>query len=82
MTQVKKTRNEKVLSAMKKSHDRALSAFTTNSAEITIQLETLKNYCDNHMEFDPDEIGWPHVGTSGHVLELLAEINEFLGLNK
>jgi helix-turn-helix protein len=77
-----KSKNERVLSAMTKSHDRALSAFITNSAEITIQLETLKNYCDNHMEFNPDEINWSHVGTSGHVLELLAEINEFLGLSR
>ena len=66
---------------MAKTNEKALAAFIEKMGEVNNRIETLKHFCNDHMEFDPEGINWSHVGTAGHVLEQLTEITEFLGLN-
>ncbi|MCL2829086.1 MAG: hypothetical protein FWD99_10190 [Oscillospiraceae bacterium] len=65
---------------MSRANDKALSAFMTNMGEIQAHLAALSRYVDNHMEVLPHEVHWGHVGDTGRVLEVLAEIYQFLNL--
>jgi hypothetical protein len=65
---------------MAKNNEKALNAFIGKIGEISEKLELLRGYVDNHMECDPEDVNWGHVGSAGHVLEQLDEIIEFLGI--
>jgi len=67
---------------MAKTNDKALNAFIGKIGVINERLETLRLYVDDHMECDPDEVHWGHVGSAGHVLEQLDELVNFLGITK
>jgi hypothetical protein len=67
---------------MAKNNEKALAAFIGKIGEIHDRLELLRWFADNHMECDPEEVHWGHVGSAGHVLEQLNELIDFLGITK
>jgi len=67
---------------MAKTNEKALNAFIGRIVEINEKVETLRWFADNHMEIDPEEVNWGHVGSAAHVVELLDEIINFLGITK
>jgi len=69
-------RNEAIMKSMKKSHERALQAFIGNISEIKARLDELQAFVDNHMNFDPDEVTWAHVGDTSYYLENLTELTD------
>ena len=58
--------------------EKALEKFMENNAAVLVKLEALKSYFENHMGVHPYDVDWGWVGNSGHVLEMLTEITEFL----
>ena len=67
---------------MAKNNEKALSNFIGKIGEIHDRLGILRDYADNHMECDPEEVNWGHVGTAGHIVNQLNELIEFLGITK
>jgi len=67
---------------MAKNNEKALAAFIGKIGEIHDRLELLRWYADNHMDCDPEEVHWGHVGSAHHALEQLNELIEFLGITK
>jgi len=63
-----------------KNNEKALGAFISKIADITDRLELLRWYADNHMECQPEEVTWGHVGSAAHVVEQLQELIDFLGI--
>jgi hypothetical protein len=61
---------------MTNTNEKALAAFIENIAGIQEHLEQLQNYVDNHMEYNPDEINWGHVGTAAHYLASLKQLTD------
>ena len=41
-------------------------------------LLKITNHMDNHMNIDPENVNYGHVGSAGHVNNLLKEMCEFL----
>ena len=64
-----------------KARESAVNAFIARVMEAQEKIEVLKAYFENHMEENPEEINWGHVGSAAHSVELLNELTEFLGLN-
>ena len=62
------------------TNQEALEKFMENNAAVLVKLEALKAYFENHMGAHPYDVDWGWVGSSGHVLDLLDEITEFLGI--
>ena len=62
------------------NQERALESFMENNSAIIVRLEMLKQYFENHMEISPDDVTWAAVGSEDHVLEMLDEVIDFLGL--
>jgi hypothetical protein len=58
----------------------AIKAFTSKTAVTIATLDAIKSHVEDHMGVGPDRINWAHVGSIGHVLELLQQASEFLGL--
>jgi len=67
---------------MTKNNEKALAAFIGKIVEMNDKIELLRWYADNHMECQPEEITWSHVGSAGHAVELLQELIDFLGITK
>ena len=61
-----------------KSKKRAFYKFVENTIEINKKLEAIGHCVDNHFDCEPNEINWSHVGDTGHVIELLDEVINFL----
>jgi hypothetical protein len=59
-----------------------LERFMENNAAIIGKLETLKKFHENHMNLNPEELLWGHVGNTDHVLELLDNIFKFLSIEE
>ena len=59
---------------------KALNTFIGKIGEINEKLETLRWYVDNHMESDPGDVNWGHVGSAAHVIEELDDLINFLGI--
>ncbi|QXN72388.1 hypothetical protein RCSIMONEHASTD_59 [Rhodobacter phage RcSimone-Hastad] len=55
-------------------------AFIGNVARAVALLEALKSHFDDHMEVNPDEVHWGHVGTAGKACEDLEELCRFVGV--
>ncbi|GHU48804.1 hypothetical protein FACS1894127_0250 [Clostridia bacterium] len=56
--------------------EKALDAFMGKIATIHERLAELQEFADNHMEYDPEEVNWGHVGTAGYYLEQLTELTD------
>jgi len=67
---------------MAKNNEKALNAFISKIGEINDRLELLRRYADNHMECDPEEVNWGHVGSASHFLELLNELIDTFEITK
>ena len=65
---------------MEKTNEKALDAFIGKVAEINKKLELLRGFMENHMDCDPEEVNWGHVGSAGHVVEELDNLINFLGI--
>ena len=62
-----------------KTNEKAVNALA-RVMEAQEKIEVLKAYFENHMEENPEEINWGHVGNAAHTVELLNEMHEFLGI--
>ena len=61
-----------------KNNEQALAAFMKALAESKAKLETLTAFAEDHMNRDPEEITWCHVGDAEHLNSLLqAAIDAF-----
>jgi hypothetical protein len=67
---------------MAKNNEKALNAFIGKVAAIDGRLELLRGFMENHMECEPEEVNWGHVGSADHVLEQINELIDFLGIAK
>ena len=66
---------------MNKTNDTAVEKFMFHVLQIENRLDVLKEYCvENSFEENPESVNWGTVGSSGHVLELLNEVLEFLNI--
>ena len=65
-----------------KTNEKAVNAFMLRVMEAQEKIEVLKAYFENHMEENPEEINWGHVGNAAHAVEQLNEIINFLGITK
>lgn len=54
----------------------ALDSFIATISEMTDRLDELKEFAENHMDYDPDSINWGHVGTAQHFLAALTELTD------
>ena len=58
------------------NHETALGRFIGIIGEIDDRLEELKAFFGEHMEYNPEDINWGHVGTATYFLERLAELTD------
>lgn len=54
----------------------AINTFLANMNEARELLNNLQELVDNHLDFDPENIDWGHVGTSACLVRLLKEVTE------
>ena len=66
--------------ATKMKNEKALANFIGNIGTITEQLAAIQAHMDNHMETNPEDINWGHVGSTGKIIEDLNNVMVFLGL--
>jgi hypothetical protein len=59
-------------------HEKAQDAFIARKAQIDTILARLQKLSADHFELDPDKVDWGDVGTIGHVLDYLQEVNDFI----
>ncbi len=57
-------------------NEKALAAFAAKKAEIDTMLARLQALSDDHLNADPDEINWGHVGDLSHYADLLEHITD------
>jgi len=55
----------------------ALAAFIGKKAEIDAMLARLQALSDDHFNVSPDDVGWGHAGSLGHIAERLRELCAF-----
>jgi beta-mannanase len=72
----KMTRQERKEAWILGSHEKALGAFMGSIGEIKERLAELNAYFDDHMEVDPDDINWGHVGDAAYFLTELTELTD------
>jgi len=58
-------------------NEKALQAFIGKIAEARTLLDELEAHVDNHMEANPDDINWGHVGSAGYMVEKLTELTDW-----
>jgi len=58
------------------THEEMLSAFVSKVAEIQERLAELKEFADEHLGYNPDEIDWGHIGTAEGFLRDLTELTD------
>ena len=56
--------------------EEALGRFMGTIAEINERLSELREFADDHMGLNPDEINWGHVGTAERFLKGLTEFTD------
>lgn len=61
-------------------NQKALDKFVANVSASSGLLQSLTQYIDNHMEVDPDEVNWGHVGDSASLRNTLEELVQKFGL--
>jgi len=59
-----------------KTNETALNKFMTNIAEATALLEELSEYFADHMQVNPDDVNWGHVGDASYFLEKMKEMTD------
>lgn len=59
----------------------AAGKFAHNVNWIIYLSQTIENHARCNLSRDLDKINWPDVGDTGHVIELLEEITEFLNID-
>jgi hypothetical protein len=62
---------------MNMKNEKALGAFMAKIAEAQTLLAELQAHVDDHMETNPDEINWGHVGSAGYMVEKLSELADW-----
>jgi len=60
-------------------NEKALAQFISNTEQARELLTTIQAELDDHMNVDPENVHWGHVGDSEHVLESLRDIARFMG---
>ena len=63
-----------------KDNEKAVIDFTKAIQVNNDLLLNIMNHMDNHMDINPDEVNYGHVGNAIHVLEQLKSITEFLNI--
>ena len=69
------TKNEGSADKMAKN-EKALENFIGQIGEIKARLAELEAFTDDHMGYNPEDINWGHVGTTGWFLERLTELTD------
>ena len=54
-------------------NESAIAAFVARIEEARQLLAAISASLDDHLGYSPDGINWGHVGTAGHVVELLRQ---------
>lgn len=54
----------------------ALDSFIAAISEMNIRLDELKEFAENHMNYDPESINWSHVAEAQHFLSALTELTD------
>lgn len=54
----------------------ALDSFIATISEMNIRLDELKEFAENHMNYDPESINWGHVAEAQHFLSALTELTD------
>lgn len=62
------------------ANEKALDAFLRNVSRATDLAQALEAHISNHLDTDPDEVNWGHVGSAGKAVEDLEALCKFLGL--
>lgn len=62
--------------------NKALESFVTILSNISRNLEILNEYVGSHMNTDPDEVNWGHVGSATYLNSMLEQITESFGLGE
>jgi len=60
------------------TNEKALMAFMSKIAETKTLLQELQNHIDDHMEVNPDDVNWSHVGDAGRLLEDVTTITDWV----
>lgn len=55
------------------TNDKALDAFVAKISEAAVLARKVVAALDNHLDLDPDDIHWGHVGDAERILEVLRE---------
>jgi len=58
-------------------NEKALGKFIGLMGEAWERLEELQEYIDNHMETNPDEINYGHVGSAEWLVSKLTELTDW-----
>ena len=59
------------------NNEKEVKMFIGIIGEINDRLDELKTFIvDNHMEYNPDDINWGHLGTASHYLKNLTELTD------
>ena len=70
------TAKERLAANMEKQHEKALEAFIETVGGIKEYLAELTEFADDHLNYNPDDINWGHVGTANHYLETLKQLTD------
>jgi len=63
-------------------NQKAQDAFMEKLAYIKDAVKEIEGYIDEHMNLNPNEINWGHVGNASQIAGQLTEILEFMFPNK
>lgn len=58
------------------ANNKALDEFIGTLGTIYERINELRDFMDDHMGYQPDEINWGHVGTAQHFLSGLTELTD------
>jgi hypothetical protein len=61
---------------LKRNHERAVAEFVGIMGEIGERLDELKEFFDDHMGCNPEELNYGHVGTAESFLAELKELTD------
>ena len=58
----------------------AMDTFLARLADANDNLQAIQDFIDDHMEKDPEKIGYMHAGDAGHLADMLKQVCEAFNL--
>lgn len=68
-------------STAKKNHEQALAKFMSRTQACRDLVEKITTHLDDHMNVEPENVNWAHVGDVAHIQMLLEQICDFARIN-